>query len=171
MGLYESMQPVSQRIHSPVQVQESPIGPANEADRASIDGQTENASSTLRLQGLGVRCLNKGCRLPFHPSERPPLEGMDNLTPLAAAYIIHPERLTVDHCDCHRPFTPPILRRPRLPVVEIRPARHRFARLTAREEGFALLQPGQPIGTCRRWQALDARGLSFRGHQVVAVQQ
>ena len=89
---------------------------------------------------------------------------------LAEAFVTDLRRLTLDHRDYRRALNPPVLHRKELFVAENHPARPRFARLTAREETLGLLQPGRPIGTHHRWQALlTARGLSIRGHQVVAA--
>ncbi|MCA9541073.1 MAG: DNA phosphorothioation-associated putative methyltransferase [Myxococcales bacterium] len=63
---------------------------------------------------------------------------------------------------------PPVLHRKETLVELSHPDHEKFARLTAQEERFGLLDEPQSIGTRAGWEAALARaGVSLRGHRVV----
>ena len=89
---------------------------------------------------------------------------------LAEAFIADLARLRLHHRDYRGASNPPILHRKELLVAPNHPSRPRFARLTAREETLGLLDSARPTGTRREWEGLlHARGVSIRGHRVVAA--
>ena len=91
---------------------------------------------------------------------------------LAETFIIDLATLHLHHRDYRRTSNPPILHRKELLVSAEHPGHRRFARLTAREDAFGLLNTGRPIGMRDEWHAvLRERGVSIRGHQVALNQQ
>jgi hypothetical protein len=76
--------------------------------------------------------------------------------------------LEVTFRDFRESNNPPILHRKELFVPEDYPGRDKFARLTAQEERYGLLEDATGIGTREAWSDRLARaGLSLRGHRVV----
>ena len=71
--------------------------------------------------------------------------------------------------DYTRSSNPPVLHRKELLVADDYPRRPSFARLTAREECFGLLDSPAAIGTREQWHAvLSARHLVVRGHRLTS---
>ncbi len=88
---------------------------------------------------------------------------------LRTAVVADLKRLEVRFRDYRGSQNPPVLHRKELFVADDHPLRARFARLTAREERLGLLAASSTIGTRAGWlAALSRRGVSIRGHRVVA---
>ena len=79
--------------------------------------------------------------------------------------------LDVDERDYVNAANPPVLHRKETFVANDYPVRQKFARLTAQEERFGLLDTEtRTIGHLRGWQArLIECGGALRGHRVVRV--
>lgn len=88
--------------------------------------------------------------------------------PLSTVVVSRLARLDVTYRDFRDSDNPPILHRKDTFVGPTYPGRDKFARLTAQEERYGLLEDPARIGTRTGWdQRLSAAGVSLRGHRVV----
>lgn len=86
---------------------------------------------------------------------------------LTESVSVHLQTFRVRTRRYDRSANPPVLHRKETFVAHDHPARERFARLTAAEERAGLLDETARIGTLAGWSdALDARGLTVRGHRL-----
>ncbi|WP_100472465.1 DNA phosphorothioation-associated putative methyltransferase [Mycobacteroides abscessus] len=87
---------------------------------------------------------------------------------LHSAVTVNLRRLSVDWRDYSRSDNPPLLHRKEEFVGPENPRRELYARLTRDEWRAGLYEHPERIGTLNGWQAaLDAAGVSFRGHRLI----
>lgn len=88
--------------------------------------------------------------------------------PLHASYTVKLRSLTASYRSYTNSRNPPILHRKEEMVGPSYPQRSKFARLTAQEEKWGLLDTSVHIGTRESWERwLSDSGVSLRGHRVV----
>ena len=88
--------------------------------------------------------------------------------PLHEGYTVHLRSLTASYRSYADSPNPPILHRKETMVGSSYPHREKFARLTAQEERWGLLEDSTAIGTQRSWEErLRDAGVQLRGHRLV----
>ena len=86
---------------------------------------------------------------------------------LRSAVVADLKRLDLHFHEYTSSSNPSVLHRKELFVADDYPARHLFARLTAREERLGLLGDSSTIGTRNGWLAvLSKNGVSIHGHRI-----
>ena len=86
---------------------------------------------------------------------------------LQGAVVADMKRLDLQFRDYTRSDNPPVLHRKELFVADDYPARHTFARLTAREAKLGLLAATSTIGTRTGWlKVLNHHRLRIHGHRI-----
>lgn len=99
----------------------------------------------------------------------PEFEG-DPHPALAVSYRVHLRSLRATFRDYRDSGNPPILHRKELFLSSDHPLQARFARLTAQEERWGLLEDQTTIGTQRGWESvLRSASVKLRGHRLIRV--